>query len=294
MLHEPTVGAVAWIDHSSMPISSSFQVLRATGTAGWVAKTYVGLAATSNPPPPDPLPDFPAFRSLRQFRALMYCKCQIDVQDSTLRRFTVLAAVHDPGWTPPFDRGKYQATYLRFWDKNLSDPNFYAGEASPLSVVFTEAMHPNSTFGPLPSTESALVNGIIKYRAGTHTDDIGLKSVGCPYHVPWVWCEMLVTYGAGTIKFYGRASKFPSSAWYFQGKRVTQVMQAGDTSLAASSGVTTMNIYPVLSAGAPSTGPQSPLSLETELKGSIETHPYTVAAAPGLPAGGLLSTFPGY
>jgi hypothetical protein len=65
----------------------------------------------------------------------------------------------------------------------------------------------------VPVDETVLVNAVIKFRAGQHTDSIGIQNVGSPFHVPWVWCELLRTHRFGTFTLYGRGSVFPSHAW---------------------------------------------------------------------------------
>jgi hypothetical protein len=40
-----------------------------------------------------------------------------------------------------------------------------------------------------------------------------------------------------------------------------------------------LQIYPVLAAGAPASGPQSPLSSESSLAGLVDSHPNTVSGA---------------
>jgi hypothetical protein len=50
--------------------------------------------------------------------------------------------------------------------------------------------HPNSALNPPPG-ERLLVNGLIRFRAGKHTDDVGV-AIGSPYHMPCVWNEFAV------------------------------------------------------------------------------------------------------
>jgi hypothetical protein len=148
-----------------------------------------------------------------------------------------------------------------------------------------------------------LVNALIKFRAGKNTDEIGIKSVRSPFHVPWVWCEFVLTYGKGEFKMYGKGSIFPSHAWYFNGKCVNVVGQASDASFpvtryaalpqvqiqrlpgahlravpppALTIAVKQLKIYPILATGAPAWGPQQPLSDESSRKSPVDSHPYTV------------------
>ena len=80
------------------------------------------------PIPPDELSDFKAFQAQKQFRALLYCHFAVDVDPSTnaVKEFKVLDAVHDPGWTPPFNRLKFPLTYIKSVPA-MKDPSYYAG-----------------------------------------------------------------------------------------------------------------------------------------------------------------------
>jgi hypothetical protein len=75
-----------------------------------------------------------------------------------------------------------------------------------------------------------LVDGIIKFRAGANTDRVGVESVGCLYHVPWVWCETALTDDGSRFKLYGRGSIFPTHSWYLGGTQVASKAQVGDAS----------------------------------------------------------------
>jgi hypothetical protein len=288
---EVTLGCVSWIN--SVPTPVYFGASAFVYEPAWVPKTYIGLAATANADPGDRLPDFTAFRGSRDFRALMYCRIAFDL-DATGGRisdFQVLDAVHDPGFTPPFRMRAFPSTVLSF-DTNIYSNSWYPGEASPLSLVNTQTRHTNTAIGSIAANETVLVNGVIKFRAGTHTDNVGVNSVKCPYHVPWVWSEVLLTWAAGRFKLYGRGSIFPSHSWYLNGERVAKFGQVGDLSLprrqVAGSyvknlytiAVEQMQIYPVLSAGASATGPQRPPSLDVGLTTPIDGQPNTVRGAP--------------
>ena len=166
-------------------------------------------------------------------------------------------------------------------------PFRHQGEYSPLSVVRTEARHPNTAISTVPTTETVLVDSLIKFRAGKNTDDVGINKVGAPYHVPWVWCELVLTFGNGQFKMYGRGSIFPSHAWYFNNSQVNAVRQASDSTFplryvrfppsfvsrppgtptlsfpTTSIAYNQLRIYPILTKGAPAWGPQQPLSDES-------------------------------
>jgi hypothetical protein len=291
MRHEVTLGCVSWINTVPNPVY--FGASAFVYEPAWVPKTYIGLAATANADPGDQITDFTAFRKLRDFRALMYCRIRFD-SDATSKRisnFQVLDAEHDPGFTPPFRMRAFPSTFLSF-DTNIYSSAWHPGEASPLSLVNTQVRHVNTSITGIAANETVLANGVIKFRAGTHTDNIGVNSVKCPYHVPWVWSETLLTWGAGRIKLYGRGSIFPSHSWYLNGERVTKIGQAGDLVLPRRQvpgnyikdlytiSVEQLKIYPVLSAGASAKGPQRRLDLDVGLKTPIENQPNTVKGAP--------------
>lgn len=300
MQREIKVGSISWINERPSPIWFSGKA--AALDPDWVPKTYMGLVATSNHAPPTTVNSFPNYRNGKDFRALLYCHLRLTIDDQSRRisRVDVVDAVDDPGWTPPFRVRDYPLAGLRVWDSNIWGSTWHAGEASPISVVRTEARHPNSAIGTVPASETVLVDGIIKFRAGAHTDNIGINSVGCPYHVPWVWCETVLTYDGTNFKLYGRGSVFPTHTWYLDGAQVAQVDQVGDTSFPSATlvlpgpsipvpiprlsiprpltiNVAALKLYPVLSKGAPASGPQTPLSADTGRTGVIDTHPHTVA-----------------
>lgn len=302
MQREIKVGTVSWINDSPNPMSSPLQAV--TLSPDWIPKTYLGLSATSNPEPPASLPDFLAYQRDKNFRALSYCRFLVDIDDRTklITSFRVLDAVHDGGWTPAFRMRSWPSTVFSF-DMSIYSTTWYQAEYSPLSVVRTQARHPNTTISSAPTNEIVLVNALIKFRAGSHTDNTGINKVGSPYHVPWVWCEMVLTYVNGQFKAYGRGSIFPSHVWYFNDTRIKILAQVGDTTFPLSRGpvpmlaiqrmpgahfralpppaisipVNLLKIYPVLSKGAPAGGPQAPLTGETGRTGSVDTHPYTVS-----------------
>jgi hypothetical protein len=213
MHHSVKVGTVSWISGKVNPLSLTAQA--AILTPDWVPKTYLGLVATANSTPSSNIADFKTFQGSKDFRAMTYCHISFDADDTThaISNFKVHDAVHDPGWTPPFKMRNWPMTALSF-DMNIYSNQWHAGEASPVSVVNTQARHKCSALASSGAGETVLVNGLIKFRAGKHTDDIGVNSVKSPFHVPWVWCEMLVTYDKGKIKLYGQCSFFWSLCCY--------------------------------------------------------------------------------
>jgi hypothetical protein len=186
----------------------------------------------------------------------------------------------------------------------------HAGELSPLSDAVTNGRHKNTVIDAVPAGETVLANVLIKFRAGSVTDDLGIDSVGCPYHVPWVWCETVLTYQAeNRFKLYGRGSIFPTHTWYLDGAQVASKAQVGDLqfpkrrlispvgyappqiiALANLSNpfeidVPALALYPVLSKGASAMGPQTSLASESGLGGRVDGHPNS---APG----GSVQTYP--
>jgi hypothetical protein len=279
MLYDLTVGSISWIHADSHPVSFAFQAL--TQTPHWIPKTYMGLAATANPTPPNEIADFKSFQAQKQFRALLYCHFTVELDPTTnaVGSFNVLDAVHDPGWTPPFDKSKFSSTKLMN-NSSMSDPNFYPGEASSISLVNTRARHANTVLPPTPKNEVVCVNALIKFRAGSHTDSIGVSDdVGSPFHVPWVWCELLLTYDRGIFKLLGCGSIFPTHYFYIEGKKVLAQEEVADLSFPKKGALTinesALNLYPVLSKGALASGPQTSLAAETGLSGPVRRHLYT-------------------
>ena len=137
---------------------------------------------------------------------------------------------------------------------------------------------------PTANQEVVCVDALIKFRAGSHTDDIGTSGdVGSPFHVPWVWCEFLVTYNKGMFTLTASGLIFPTHYFYVQGKRVLAQDEVGDLTLPRKGAVkgsltineTALNLYPVLKKGAPASGPQASLAAETGLPGPVTKHLFT-------------------
>lgn len=310
MIRDVKIGCISWIAAKKNPITLAANA--ALLDPDWIPKTYVGLAATSNADPADSISDFKTFQAGKNFRAMQFCSISFDIDDATgtVNSFKVKDAFHDPGWTPPFNHLRWSgACYpTAIIDSSTWGSTYYQGEASSVSVVNTQCRHKNSTL-TIPADETVLVNGIIKFRAGKHTDDIGVKTVGAKFHVPWVWSEMALTFKkGGTLKFYGRGSIFPTHAWYMDGVRVMKIDEVGDSSFPAAPvcmslpmpsvpgmpgmggtacisspsatmtgiNVSALNLYKVLNKGVPSTSAQSDLATESGRTGLVTTHPNTV------------------
>jgi hypothetical protein len=296
MRHDVSIGCVSWINVVPNPIY--FAASAFVYEPAWVPKTYIGLEATANSDPGDRIADFVAFRQTRDFRALMHCKVAFD-WDPIKRQLSdlkVADSVYDPGYTPPFRMRRFPSSLLSF-DRNVYSSSWYPGEASPLSSINTQARHINTCIADVPKSETVLVNGVVKFRAGAHTDSVGVTTVKCPFHVPWVWSEMLLTWDGKKPKLYGRGSVFPSHSWYLNGERVVRTGQVGDASLPRrrvegayvknlyTIAVEQMQIFPVLSAGASASGPQRSAALDKGLKTAVEGQPNSVKAAKRVTAG---------
>jgi hypothetical protein len=299
------IGSVSWLN--GIPTPLWFAGRGEPLEPAWVVRTYVLLKGTSNPAPPAVVADFDQLRAERHFRALTWCRCAADLDDATgeLKDFRVLEAWHDPGWTPPFRYAEFPPAQMPglFADPDLRDPAWYPGEASGLSQVCSRARHKNSAVPELPAGEQVLVNALVKFRAGGQADGRAVR-LGCPFHVPWLWQEWLLSYGGGRFKLYLRASRFPSHAWYCDGRQVTVSAGLGDASFPRVAGapeaavtvggvriplpqpkrpdridVSRLALYPaVLSQGAPAADSQVPNGPEEEGRyGPVDKHPCTVA-----------------
>src|SRR4030095_5968090 len=185
MRREIKVGTISWINDTPNPMYTAAQAV--TLAPDWIPKTYLGLSATSNPATPATLQDFKSYQRAKDFRALTYCHFAVDIDDGTdaVSGFSVFDAAHDGGWTPAFKMRSWPSTALSL-DMSIYSTTWHQGEYSPLSVVYTQSRHPNTTITGVPKNENVLVNALIKFRAGTHTDNIGINEVHSPFHVPWV------------------------------------------------------------------------------------------------------------
>jgi hypothetical protein len=314
MQFEVKFGSVSWINKDPNPIwlAAKAEIL----VPEWVPKTYIGLVATANDEPPDQIQDIIVFQDKQQFRAFTHCHLGVVVDDSTKKVTKVVSiqSVTNPGFTPPFSVARYPSAGIGSikdgWQALKATWSFasHPGEESPLSGAVTLGRHANTSIATIPASETVLANMLIKFRAGSPTDDLGVNVVKCPYHVPWVWCETVLTYqNEKTFKLYGRGSIFPTHSWYLDGKQVMSKAQVGDLQFpkrALVSGamgyvppqlagvknpfainVPALALYPVLSAGASAGGPQTTLTGEKALPGSVDSHPN---AAPA----GAVQTYP--
>jgi hypothetical protein len=257
----------------------------------------VGLFATSNPPPPAKV-NFSSLRASQQFRSMAFCRFEIEIDaGDKVSDFKVLEKFVDGGFTPPFDIGKVPSALIGALFEGgageILDRQFHPGEASISSNVVTQSRHPNAEISTIPPSQAVLVDSLVKFRAGAHTDDVGIKIVGAPFHVPWVWCEMVLTYaGSGRFNVFGRGSSFPSHAWFVNDEIVARMPETGDTTFPRLLGpgtsgidVPKLRLFPVLSAGAPGTGPQSS---NTKEAGPVTVHPNAAPAGTPVTASRIL------
>ena len=172
--------------------------------------------------------------------------------------------------------------------ENIESRHAYRGEISPVSAIHRDKMHNNSVFPALPPGERLIANAVMRFRAGPHTDRVGMTDATSEYHVPWVWAEFLLTsLGGGRVRLRGASSIFPTVAWYLNDVQVAKPhQQVGDLSLPQPFGVVdpfALRIYPVLSAGAPKTMPEPPASLDVkfgEHRTPITSMPWTCPGKP--------------
>ncbi len=256
------IACISWIDQAPLPKVGFWLVVGAA--TSWPKRVIMGLVGTSNPSPPVKIDKLSVFAAGKQYRALLACTVNVNPPVRTVGDLV------DPGYTPPFDKTKID-TSLRSVAPIPDDPAFYAGEKSPISGIVTGRLHPCSTLSVSKGSQ-VLVSGLIKFRAGPHTDAIGVKEAKSPVHVPWVWSEFALVSVGGKLRLLGKGSAFPSHAWYVNGKQVAQVLQAL---------VTASEHDPILSTGQPADQVQSKASVDKSTQ-PVDKH------AEGMSAGKLI------
>lgn len=243
MAHTLDIACISWIDQAPLPKVGFWLVVGAA--TSWPKRVIMGLVCTSNPAPPDKIDKLSVFAAGKQYRAMLACTVTLKPPLRTSGECI------DPGYTPPFDKSKID-TSLRSVAPIPDDPAFYAGEKSPVSGIVTGRLHPCSTL-VVGKGSQVIVSGLIKFRAGPHTDAVGVKDAKSPVHVPWVWSEFALIEVAGKLRLLGKGSAFPSHAWYVNGKQVAQVTQAL---------VSASEHDPILSTGQPAGQEQSKASID--------------------------------
>lgn len=286
MRYDIDVGVVCWIKADPHPLSSP-ALQAGLLTPAWIPRTVIGLVATANTPPPPLITDFPAFARDIQHRALVHARLQVEIDEHTHRliRVSCKEPLISRGWTPPFKASRLGSTAMNLManvNDSMKDPKAYPGETSSISRIVCMARHPNTSIPDTPPLHAVVANAIVKFRAGDHTDAIGIEEAQSPYHVPWVWSELLLTYLNGRFHLSGLGSAFPTHSWYVQGQRVLNHAELSDSSF-PTEGFTgrtivtkSLKLYAALSAGAPATGPQ--VSFSESPSGALPTHPFTLAA----------------
>jgi len=252
--------SISWIDEKSLPKAGLWFV--ASAARNWPNRVVMGLIGTSNPEPPAALSGAASFASGRQYRALLSCRVTREQ-----RGMAVSNVIVDGGYTPPFDKSKLDTKLGATLAPIPDDPKFYAGEVSALSAVLAGRLHPSSAL-TIPRGCDIAVSAFIKFRAGPHTDKIGITEAKSPVHVPWVWCEYALVFDGAKVKLMCRGSVFPSHAWYVGGKQVAKRLQ--DPVVASPQA-------PALSTGQPASLLPTPAANDNAA-GSIVGQPYSIAA----------------
>ena len=278
------VGSVSWIHQPITPVKYITDGIRLE--PNWIPQTYTGLYATRNPAPPASL-DFPEYRKSKQFRAMTFAELEIETSDdqSKVLSVSVVDPILDPGWTPPFNRKITILTRVVAPNAAMADPNFHAGELGSGSAILPRIHHRSSTFSVRAPQDNLVASALIFFRAGKQTDDIGVNDVKSPNHVPWVWCEWLVTYSAGKFTMHGTGSIFPTHTFYAQGASFAQQDEPTDAHFHRKSwrnpltiDTSMLRVYPALVAGAPASGPQV-ADATNKTAGPATSVPYTVGGS---------------
>jgi hypothetical protein len=251
--------SISWIDEKPLPKVGFWFV--AGASISWPKRVIMGLVGTANPEPPLKLPSVAAFRARMQYRALLSCATETQAK----RRITDV--VVDAGYTPPFDKSKLD-TRLRDVAPIPDDPKSYPGESSSVSGISVGKLHPCSTLA-VPGGHEIIISALIKFRAGQHTDNIGIDKANSPMHVPWVWCEYALISSGSRWRLLAQGSTFPSHAWYVNGSQVAKRLQ---------SPITVSENDPAISTGEPVVSGHDPMRAQNDKStGSVTGHDYTIA-----------------
>ena len=248
-IYRVNAASISWISKPSLDAYSGMPNILADD--GWLQQIAFGMSHTANPDPPqtfDGSTYAPEKTFGKQYRALTTFTLGLKTGGSgAFEAVTSLPVVMkpDPGYTPPFDspwimRAGALAQELVTISPGISAEimgeagRFSPGESSSLSAI---AQPPANTWQstatkPLPygsiapnAGETVLAHSLIKFRAGAVGDKLGIVVFGAGNHVPWVWCETMLTYAAGSLVLYCAGSIFPSHAFYLGGTRQERDMQ---------------------------------------------------------------------
>jgi hypothetical protein len=264
--YDLSLGVVCWINARYIrfiwPLDAAWALL------SWPNRVAIGLVATANDEPPFRINDPGNFTNPKDYRAMLWCKLGVDIDRQTDKvvRVQMYSQVIDAGWTPPPDPNKVAMGAFMPLPR---DGKYHQGERSPISGIYVQKRHPNSALGPIQTGEQLLVDGLVKFRAGKPTDDIGISNdVGSPYHVPWTWSEMALTYASGgEFYIYLKGAVFPTHTFYLNGLRIRELNQNwvgfSDKEIA-------------FTTGAPKNMPQ-PYD-PPQITGPVITHKYTLPA----------------
>lgn len=256
------ISSVSWIDRKNLPTPglTSLAEALAGGRIGWDDRTVIGLIATSNPAPPKEIGDVGAFLKQCQYRAVAAMKVRADLQGLDGK------PTLDPGWTPPFDKGKLPLV-ARLKTPPAKALEQHRGESSALSTVSSGKQLPISSLR-VPMKATVVGNMLIKFRAGEATNDLGRTEAHSPFHVPWVWCETLLVRAGNRLTLLACGSSFPSHAWYVNGRQVAMTLQKP---------VHAKPDEPAISTGQPISRAQERAEADRS-EGPVTKHQYTVGA----------------
>lgn len=240
------VSTVSWIDRNLMSLYSGTP--NPFASDAWVDFLGYGMCHTANPEPPDVVRGQKAATTLeKKYRSFTSFSIQLqlsaDGKFEAVRRLPNSDAVLDPGFTPPFDSNWELWKGLVGTAVLVADPGlpkkmheeatrYSPGEKSSLSQLsLPSAQWQNTGVAPIPYSsikvnpgEVILGHSLIKFRAGTQGDYIGVVGMGCPNHLPWVWCEAILAYkDDNNLVLYGAGSAFPSHAFYVGGRRKSRL-----------------------------------------------------------------------
>jgi hypothetical protein len=232
--------------------------------------------------------DLVAYRASKQFRAMTFADLTVEVSDDgkSLIDVAKVDGFLDPGYTPPFDRNLWLITQVFVPDQSMKDPGFYPGEQAACSDILLRKSHPNSTISRGEPADTVVASAMVVFRAGAHTDRIGVDIVKCPYHVPWVWCEWLLLFNGGRLELLGTGSVFPTHSFYAQGRLYGQQDEPTDAKFITSwrhpltIDTTALHVYPVLTTGAPATpGSVNVRDATAGVAGPISSLPFAVSGS---------------
>jgi hypothetical protein len=222
-----SMGSISYISINGLPLLSDFPGVNVLNLGiSWPARVIVGLLATINPSPPTEITNISDFIQTKQFRAVMWSEVTVEVDEvrDKVLESSISSAIVDPGYTPPVNLNILPpdaATAFEFADWLFNDKEFHAGDLGSGSRFFSKRRHPNSAM-PISSEETVIGEGLIRFRAGEDTDALGVNKALSPFHVPWVWCGLAVTYaGDGKFRFHTQGSVFPTHYWYVEGKLIS-------------------------------------------------------------------------